>query len=143
MNKVILIGNLTKEVEIKQFTSGNIVGNMSLGVNRHFVKADGTKDSEVCYIDLVVYGKTAEICNQYLKKGSKVCVEGRLVFQQWIDQHSNKKSKHVIAVEKVEFLNSKNDSDISNYPQQNANNNHTTQQADYTNIDLNEEEIPF
>ena len=113
MNKVILIGNLTKEVEIKQLTSGNIVGNMSLAVNRYFVRTDGTKDNEVCYIDLVVYGKSAELCKQWLFKGGKICVEGRLMYQQWQTQSGEKRSKHVVSVEKVEFLNSKNDNTTS------------------------------
>ena len=113
MNKVILIGNLTKEVEIKQLISGNTVGNMSLAVNRHFVRADGTKDNEVCYIDLIVYGKSAELCKQWLSKGSKICVEGRLMYESWQTQSGEKRSKHVVSVEKIEFLNSKNDNTTS------------------------------
>ncbi|MDY5822619.1 MAG: single-stranded DNA-binding protein [Helicobacter sp.] len=139
MNKVILIGNLTKEVEIKQLTSGNIVGNMSLAVNRYFVRADGTKDNEVCYIDLVVYGKSAELCKQWLFKGSKICVEGRLMYQQWQTQSGEKRSKHVVSVEKVEFLNSKNDNTTSG----NKNTQAMSPQIE-AQIDLGQnDEIPF
>lgn len=139
MNKVILIGNLTKEVEIKQLTSGNIVGNMSLAVNRYFVMADGTKDNEVCYIDLVVYGKSAELCKQWLFKGSKICVEGRLMYQQWQTQSGEKRSKHVVSVEKVEFLNSKNDNTTSG----NKNTQAMSPQIE-AQIDLGQnDEIPF
>lgn len=139
MNKVILIGNLTKEVEIKQLTSGNIVGNMSLAVNRYFVRADGTKDNEVCYIDLVVYGKSAELCEQWLFKGSKICVEGRLMYQQWQTQSGEKRSKHVVSVEKVEFLNSKNDNTTSG----NKNTQAMSPQIE-AQIDLGQnDEIPF
>ncbi len=140
MNKVILIGNLTKEVEIKQLTSGSIVGNMSLAVNRYFVRADGTKDSEVCYIDLVVYGKSAELCKQWLVKGSKVCVEGRLVYQQWQTQSGEKRSKHVVSVEKVEFLGSPN----ANNGNGNKNNAQVVNPQVETQIDLGfSDEIPF
>lgn len=139
MNKVILIGNLTKEVEIKQLTSGIIVGNMSLAVNRYFVRADGTKDNEVCYIDLVVYGKSAELCKQWLFKGSKICVEGRLMYQQWQTQSGEKRSKHVVSVEKVEFLNSKNDNTTSG----NKNTQAMSPQIE-AQIDLGQnDEIPF
>lgn len=139
MNKVILIGNLTKEVEIKQLTSGNIVGNMSLAVNRYFVRTDGTKDNEVCYIDLVVYGKSAELCKQWLFKGSKICVEGRLMYQQWQTQSGEKRSKHVVSVEKVEFLNSKNDNTTSG----NKNTQAMSPQIE-AQIDLGQnDEIPF
>ena len=138
MNKVILIGNLTKEVEIKQLTSGIIVGNMSLAVNRYFVRADGTKDNEVCYIDLVVYGKSAELCKQWLFKGSKICVEGRLMYQQWQTQSGEKRSKHVVSVEKVEFLNSKNDNTTS------GNNTQAMSPQIEAQIDLGQnDEIPF
>ena len=117
MNKVILIGNLTKEVEIKQLISGNTVGNMSLAVNRHFVRADGTKHNEVCYIDLIVYGKSAELCKQWLSKGSKICVEGRLMYESWQTQSGDKRSKHIVSVEKVEFLDTKSDDNVQQTPQ--------------------------
>ncbi|MCI7410424.1 single-stranded DNA-binding protein [Helicobacter bilis] len=140
MNKVILIGNLTKEVEIRQLTSGSIVGNMSLAVNRHFVRTDGTKDSEVCYIDLAVYGKSAELCKQWLVKGSKVCVEGRLVYQQWQTQSGEKRSKHVVSVEKVEFLGSPN----ANNGNAEENNTKVVNPQVETQIDFGfSDEIPF
>lgn len=139
MNKVILIGNLTKEVQIKQLTSGIIVGNMSLAVNRYFVRTDGTKDNEVCYIDLVVYGKSAELCKQWLFKGSKICVEGRLMYQQWQTQSGEKRSKHVVSVEKVEFLGSPN----ANNGNANKNTQAMSPQIE-AQIDLGQnDEIPF
>lgn len=109
MNKVFLIGNLSKEFELKYLNTGLAVGSVSIATNRTYTKDNGEKENEVMFIDLSMFGRTAEICNQYLKKGSKICVEGRLVLQQWNDTQGNKKSKHIIAVEKVEFLDSKND----------------------------------
>ena len=112
MNKVILIGNLSKEFELKYLNTGLAVGSVSIATNRTYTKENGQKENEAMFIDLSMFGRTAEICNQYLKKGSKICVEGRLVFQQWNDTQGNKRSKHIIAVEKVEFLDSKNNDNV-------------------------------
>lgn len=109
MNKVILIGNLSNDFELRYLNTGTAVGNASLAVNRSFTRQDGTKDNEAMFIDLSLFGRTAEVCNQYLKKGSKICVEGYLSLQQWQDKSGNKKSKHVVIVEKVEFLHTKSE----------------------------------
>lgn len=112
MNKVILIGNLTKNIDLKYLTTGVAVGESSMAINEVYKKQDGTKVQDTCFIDIVMYGRSAEISNQYLKKGSKLCIEGKLNFQQWSDQHGNKRSKHIVSVEKVEFLDTKSDNNI-------------------------------
>lgn len=112
MNKVILIGNLTKDINLKYLTTGVAVGESSMAINQVYKKQDGTKVQDTCFIDIVMYGRSAEISNQYLKKGSKLCIEGKLNFQQWSDQHGNKRSKHIISVEKVEFLDTKSDDNM-------------------------------
>ncbi|TLD84652.1 single-stranded DNA-binding protein [Helicobacter trogontum] len=112
MNKVILIGNLTKDINLKYLTTGVAVGESSMAINQVYKKQDGTKVQDTCFIDIVMYGRSAEISNQCLKKGSKVCIEGKLNFQQWSDQNGNKRSKHIISVEKVEFLDTKSDDNV-------------------------------
>lgn len=109
MNKVILIGNLTKNIDLKYLTTGVAVGESSMAINQVYKKQDGTKVQDTCFIDIVMYGRSAEISNQYLKKGSKLCIEGKLNFQQWSDQYGNKRSKHIVSVEKVEFLDVRSD----------------------------------
>ena len=109
MNKVILIGNLTKNIDLKYLTTGVAVGESSMAINQVYKKQDGTKVQDTCFIDIVMYGRSAEISNQYLKKGSKVRIEGKLNFQQWSDQNGNKRSKHIVSVEKVEFLDVRSD----------------------------------
>lgn len=109
MNKVILIGNLTKNIDLKYLTTGVAVGESSMAINQVYKKQDGTKVQDTCFIDIVMYGRSAEISNQYLKKGSKLCIEGKLNFQQWSDQNGNKRSKHIVSVEKVEFLDVRSD----------------------------------
>lgn len=117
MNKVILIGNLTKNIDLKYLTTGVAVGESSMAINQAYKKQDGTKVQDTCFIDIVMYGRSAEISNQYLKKGSKLCIEGKLNFQQWSDQNGNKRSKHIVSVEKVEFLDTKSDDNIQQTPQ--------------------------
>lgn len=109
MNKVILIGNLTKNIDLKYLTTGVAVGESSMAINQVYKKQDGTKVQDTCFIDIVMYGRSAEISNQYLNKGSKLCIEGKLNFQQWSDQYGNKRSKHIVSVEKVEFLDVRSD----------------------------------
>lgn len=117
MNKVILIGNLTKNIDLKYLTTGVAVGESSIAINQVYKKQDGTKVQDTCFIDIVMYGRSAEISNQYLKKGSKLCIEGKLNFQQWSDQYGNKRSKHIVSVEKVEFLDTKSDDNMQQTPQ--------------------------
>lgn len=117
MNKVILIGNLTKDINLKYLTTGVAVGESSMAINQVYKKQDGTKVQDTCFIDIVMYGRSAEISNQYLKKGSKLCIEGKLNFQQWSDQYGNKRSKHIVSVEKVEFLDTKSDDNAQQTPQ--------------------------
>ena len=117
MNKVILIGNLTKNIDLKYLTTGVAVGESSMAINQVYKKQDGTKVQDTCFIDIVMYGRSAEISNQYLKKGSKLCIEGKLNFQQWSDQYGNKRSKHIVSVEKVEFLDTKSDYNMQQTPQ--------------------------
>lgn len=117
MNKVILIGNLTKNIDLKYLNTGVAVGESSMAINQVYKKQDGTKVQDTCFIDIVMYGRSAEISNQYLKKGSKLCIEGKLNFQQWSDQNGNKRSKHIVSVEKVEFLDTKSDDNVQQTPQ--------------------------
>lgn len=106
-NKVILIGNLTKDVELKYFQNGNgCVANLNLAINRKYKKQDGTQGEEACFIDVKIFGRTAEVANQYLKKGSKILVEGRLAQEHW-EQNGQKRSKHIIQGDSIQMLDNK------------------------------------
>jgi single-strand DNA-binding protein len=114
-NKVVLVGNLTRDVEIRYSQSGGAIGNVGIATSRKFKAQTGETREEVMFIDLTFFGRTAEIANQYLRKGSKVLVDGRLVFQQWTAQDGTKRSKHSITVETLKMLDSKADSQNPNY----------------------------
>lgn len=106
-NKVVLVGNLTRDIEMRYAQSGSAIGASAIAVTRRFT-TNGEKREETCFIDISFYGRTAEIANQYLSKGSKVLIEGRLRFEQWNDQNGQNRSKHSIQVENMEMLNSSN-----------------------------------
>ena len=106
-NKIILAGNLTRDIEIKYSGANLAIGNVGIAVNRKFKSKMGDDKEEVLFVDLTFFGKTAEIANQYLKKGSKVLVEGKLKLDQWTDQSGGKRSKHSITVESLQMLDSK------------------------------------
>jgi len=106
-NKIILAGNLTRDVEVKYSGANLAIGNTSIAVNRKFKSKMGEDKEEVLFVDLTFFGRTAEIANQYLRKGSKVLVDGKLKLDQWTDKSGGKRSKHSITVESLQMLDSK------------------------------------
>ena len=108
-NKVILAGNLTRDVEVRYTPSGTAIGNTGLAVNRKFKAATGEQKEETMFVDITFFGRTAEIANQYLRKGSKVLVDGRLKLDQWTAQDGSKRSKHSVTVENLQMLGSRDE----------------------------------
>ena len=131
-NKVVLVGNLTRDVEIRYSQSGSAIGNVGIATSRKWKSQTGEQKDEVMFIDLTFFGRTAEIANQYLRKGSKVLVDGRLQLQQWTAQDGSKRSKHAITVENLQMLDSKADAGNPNnnngYGEQASQNNYGGQQ---------------
>jgi single-strand DNA-binding protein len=106
-NRVVLIGNLTRDPEYKQLTSGQAVCRLGLAMNRQFKnKQTGSMVQEVCYVDVDVWGPQAESSHQYLQKGRPVLVEGRLKLDSWQDAQGQNRSKHSIVADRVVFLGS-------------------------------------
>ena len=168
-NRVILVGNLTRDIELRYLPSGSAVGKTGIATNRRFKSASGEQKEEVMFIDLTFFGRTAEIANQYLRKGSKVLVEGRIVLEQWTAQDGTKRSRHSITVENMQMLDSRGDmggghSSYGNQPsypsggyqqppqnqgysqpaqQQPPRNTTPPMQESVPEIDIDEDEIPF
>ncbi len=161
-NKVILVGNLTRDVEIRYTQSGSALAKVGIATSRKF-KVNGEQREEVMFIDLTFFGRTAEVANQYLRKGSKVLVEGRLILEQWVAQDGTKRSRHSVTVESMQMLDSRADSQQNSSYSNNGYNSAPTQQAQMQQqaptqqtsaqsmpqeptipeIDIDEEEIPF
>lgn len=106
-NRVVMLGNLTRDCELRYLPTGGAICTTGLATNRKFKKQDGSQSEEVCFIDITFFGRTAEIANQYLGRGKKVLVEGRLKLDQWTDQNGVKRSKHSITVETLQMIDSK------------------------------------
>ncbi|MFH1462012.1 MAG: single-stranded DNA-binding protein [bacterium] len=104
-NRVIMMGNLTRDPDVKQLTSGQSVCRLSIASNRQFKnKQTGTMVQEVCFVDVDVWGPQADSSGQYLRKGSSVLIEGRLKLDTWQDNEGQKRSKHSIVADRVTFL---------------------------------------
>ena len=107
LNRVMLMGHLTRDVELK-FTTGNVaIANIGLAVNHKYKTAAGEAREEVTFLDCVAFGKQAETLGKYLSKGRAVYFEGRMKLEQWEDKQGGKRSKVVVVVEGFQFLDSK------------------------------------
>lgn len=157
-NQVTILGNLTRDIELRYTQGGSGIANVGIASSHKFT-SNGEKKEEVMFIDLAFFGKSAEIANQYLRKGSKVFIIGRLKLDNWVGQDGQKHSKHSVIVETMKMLDSKDSGQSAQqqtpqqaqqYPQNY--NNH----ADYREqpkqmpdrnslpeIDIDESEIPF
>ncbi len=106
-NKVILMGNLTRDPELKRTSSDMAVAQISIAVNRQYKDKTGEMQKETTYVDCEAWGRTAETMSKYLVKGRPVFVEGRLKLDQWQDKDGNNRSKLKMVIEKFEFVDSK------------------------------------
>lgn len=169
-NKVIMVGNLTRDIELRYLPSGSAVAKSAIATSYKFKTSAGEQKDEVCFLDFNIFGRSAEVANQYLRKGSKVLLEGRLVFEQWTAQDGTNRNRHSLRVDTMKMLDSKSDSNMAgdnqgynpqggsynqpanqyNAPSSNNYNNGGMDQAPKQNfekkipeIDIDEDEIPF
>ncbi len=161
-NKVILIGNLTRDIELKYIPSGAAIAKGAIATSHKYKAQDGSQKEEVCFLDFNVFGKAAEVLNQYVKKGSKVMLEGRLVLESWTAQDGTSRQRHSLRVEEFKFLDSKttndNGGDYHRVPEDEyrhpgidhgssqraqAQTREPAYQVPEINIDIDDDEIPF
>jgi single-strand DNA-binding protein len=102
-NKVILLGNLTRDPEVRYTPNGIAVASFAIAVNRKYKQGDETKE-EVSYIDIVVFGKQAESCGQYIGKGDSVLIDGRLQQRRWETEDGQKRNKIEVVAQSVNFM---------------------------------------
>ena len=163
-NKIVLVGNLTRDIDLKHLHSGMAIAKTAIATSRKFKSKNGEQKEEVCFVEITFFGRSAEVANQYLRKGSKILVEGRLVFEQWTDQTGQRRSKHGVTVDVMQMLDSKDSNTHAQGAPQNINTSQTTyqpsqqnqrygqqvntnmntpQSEDIPSIDISEDEIPF
>ncbi len=103
-NKVILLGNLTRDPELSYTPNQTAVVNIGLATNRKWKGQDGQSKEEACFVDCVVFGNTGENINKYLHKGDPLLIEGRLTFSSWEAQDGSKRSKLTVTIEQFQFI---------------------------------------
>lgn len=104
LNKVILLGNLTRDPELRYIPSGTAVATFTVATNRAYTLASGEKREEACFVRVVTWSRQAELCGQYLSKGSPVCIEGRLQSRSWETPDGQKRSTLEVVAQNVQFL---------------------------------------
>ena len=109
LNRVVIIGRLARDPELKHIPNGTAVAGFSVASNYSFGSGDNKKE-QVSYFDCIAWSKTGEIITEYVKKGHRIAIEGRLQQRRWDDQDGNKKSKIEIVVENFQFLEGKKES---------------------------------
>ncbi|MCI0369930.1 MAG: single-stranded DNA-binding protein [candidate division NC10 bacterium] len=103
-NRVIVMGNLTRDPELRYTPSGAAVTSFGLGINRRFRDSSGAPKEEVTFVEIVAWGKQAELCTEYLKKGRLVLIEGRLRQERWESREGESRSAVKVVAERIQFL---------------------------------------
>ena len=111
-NKVILMGNLTRDPELQYLPSGTAVAKFGIAVNRVYNdRQSGERKEDVCFVDITAWARQAEVCNEYLKKGNPVFLEGRLNFDSWETDDGQRRSKLDVVAERVQLMGGRQDGD--------------------------------
>ncbi len=105
-NRIILVGNLTRDPELSYTPANTAVCKFGMATNRKWRDRDGNEREDVCFVDCVLFGKGGEVLAKYMSKGRSLLVEGRLTLNQWTSQDGQKRSKHEVFVENFTFLGS-------------------------------------
>ncbi len=136
-NKILLMGNLTRDPQLSYLPSQTAVVEFGMAVNRKWKSREGEQKEEVCFVDCRAFGRTAENLNKYMSKGRPLFVEGRLTFDSWTAQDGTKRSKHRVTVENFQFLPGTSGPGARKTGQNNA------QAAGQAEQNVNSDDIPF
>jgi len=117
LNKVFLMGNLTRDPELRYTPSGTAVVDFGMAMNRRWTSQDGQKKEDTCFVDVQAWARSAEVISEYCRKGAPLFVEGRLQFDSWEGRDGQKRSKLRVTVENFQFLGGRRDrSEAENQP---------------------------
>lgn len=135
MFKVNGVARLTRDVELKYLPSSKPLAKFGLATSKKYKEQDGTNADEVCFIDATVFGKKAEVCNSYLRKGSQIWIDATLIFEQWEANDGSNRNRHTLRVNEFKFLDSKD-----SVPQQNEYKQNGDYNENYNNQSYNQSE---
>lgn len=155
-NKVICVGNLTRDIELRYLPSGSAIAKSAIATSFKYKDQSGQQKDEVCFLDFNIFGRSAEIANQYLRKGSKVLLEGRLVLESWVAQDGSTRSRHSLRVDTMKMLDSKGSESNNTYnPEHQPESSSSTPESNHNyqspgamderipEIDIDQDECPF
>jgi single-strand DNA-binding protein len=146
LNKVLLIGNLTRDPELKALPSGIKVASFSIATNRTWKGVDGERKEETQFHNVVIFGRQAETVSQYMKKGNSLLVEGRLQTRSWDGQDGQKRYRTEIVADRVQFGprgGGDNSAPSAAAKQEDLSQNDGAPEIDYPDVDINPDDIPF
>lgn len=139
-NKVIIAGNLTRDIELKYTPSGTAVTTLGIAINSKFKGKDGQWQDKTVFVDVDAWAQKAEVIAQYFTKGDPILIEGELALDTWDDQASGKKrSKLKVTLREFQFLKDRNDPEAHNRPRQTQ----KKEPAETTQDPFNDEDVPF
>lgn len=144
LNKVMLMGNLTRDPELRYLQSGTALCDFGMAVNRKYRTSGGEQREEVLFIDITAFGRQAEVVSEFLQKGRQVFIEGRLKLDQWTSQEGQKRSKISVVMEGFQFLDSRGGgrADGGTPPQQQGDRRPPPKRAE-DDFDTADDGIPF
>ncbi len=144
INKVFLYGNLGRDPELRALPSGAKVASFSIATTRVYKDKDGNKQEQTDWHNIVLFGRQAEIAEQYLKKGNAIFVEGRMQTRSWEDKDGKKQYRTEVVADRFQFGTSSGGSSASsNAPDDNAQNQGSEQSIEYPQEEINPDDIPF
>lgn len=144
LNRVFLIGNLTRDPELRYTPNNTAVADMGLAVNRTYQDQSGESQEDTTFVDITAWGRQAENCSQYLAKGSPIFVEGRLTFESWENNEGQRRSKLKVTAQRIDFLGSGKQSDeAGETPPAGASQDSPEEILDDVDLEETEDDIPF
>lgn len=144
LNKVMLMGNLTRDPELRHTPSGMAIADFGMAINRQRKGADGNRIDETTFVDITAFGRQAEVIQQYLRKGRPVYIEGHLRLEQWTTQDGQKRSKLSVVVENFQFLDTKGGGGGGAPPSGGPSRSGSASQGDSDyGGDISDDDIPF
>ena len=143
LNKVFLMGNLTRDPELRYTPAGLAVASFGIAINRAWTAKSGEQKEDVCYVEINIFGRRAEVVGEYFSKGNPIFIEGRLQFNQWETKDGQKRSTLRVVADNFQFIGvsaKRPTEETGSSPKEGKSPNVTPEDV---NLDINNEEIPF
>lgn len=143
LNKVFLMGNLTRDPELRYTPAGLAVASFGIAINRAWTAKTGEQKEEVCYVDINIFGRRAEVVGEYFSKGSPIFIEGRLQFNQWETKDGQKRSTLRVVADNFQFIGGQSKRPMGEAGASGKEGKQPAEMPDDVHLDINNEEIPF